>query len=144
MAQYDYDLFTIGAGSGGVRPSRVSASFGAKVAVAEERYLGGTCVNLGCIPKKLLVYASHYREDLEDAHGYGWDTAEARFDWSRLLANKDREITRLNDVYARLLDEAGVERIAGRAVIVDPHQVEVDGRRIRARYILIARGGRAT
>src|ERR687891_2943332 len=98
MAQYDYDLFTIGAGSGGVRASRMSASFGAKVVVAEERYLGGTCVNVGCIPKKLLVYASHYGEDFNDASGYGWSGSERRVDWAQLIANKNREISRLNGV----------------------------------------------
>ena len=92
MAQYDFDLFTIGAGSGGVRASRMSASFGAKVAVAEERYLGGTCVNVGCIPKKLLVYASHYGEDFADAAGFGWTADRARFDWTRLIDNKNKEI----------------------------------------------------
>src|SRR5262245_63262524 len=100
---HDFDLFVIGAGSGGVRASRVSAGLGARVAVAEERYLGGTCVNVGCIPKKLFVYAADLAEDLEDAAGYGWSVGERSFDWSRLLANKDREIARLNGVYARLL-----------------------------------------
>ena len=110
MTSRDFDLFTIGAGSGGVRASRISASTGARVAVAEERYLGGTCVNVGCIPKKLLVYASHYREDFEDAaSGYGWTIGERRFDWPTLIANKDREIERLNGIYARLLDAAGVK-----------------------------------
>jgi glutathione reductase (NADPH) len=108
VAQYDYDLFTIGAGSGGVRASRMSASFGAKVAVAEERYLGGTCVNVGCIPKKLLVYASHYAEDFRDAAGYGWTAGESRFDWAKLIANKNKEIQRLNDVYRKILIDAGV------------------------------------
>ena len=96
MAQYDYDLFTIGAGSGGVRASRVSASYGAKVAVAEERYLGGTCVNVGCIPKKLLVYAAHYSEDFKDAASYGWTVGQPSVDWAKLIANKDKEINRLN------------------------------------------------
>jgi glutathione reductase (NADPH) len=108
MAQYDYDLFTIGAGSGGVRASRMSASFGAKVAVAEERYLGGTCVNVGCIPKKLLVYASHYGDDFDDLAGYGWTVGERRFDWSKLIENKNREINRLNGIYRKVLADAGV------------------------------------
>ena len=99
MARYDYDLFTIGAGSGGVRASRVSAGFGARVAIAEERDLGGTCVNVGCIPKKLLVYASHYTEDFEDARAYGWTVGKSSFDWATLIRNKDREIARLNEVY---------------------------------------------
>src|SRR5947209_20419179 len=98
MAQYDFDLFTIGAGSGGARASRVSAGYGARVAVAEERYLGGTCVNGGCIPKKLLVYASHFSEDFEDAAGFGWTAGERRVDWATLIAHKDRELMRLTGV----------------------------------------------
>ncbi len=141
MAQYDFDLFVIGAGSGGVRASRMSASYGARVAVAEERYLGGTCVNVGCIPKKLLVYAAHYGEDFEDAAGFGWTVGERSFDWARLIENKDREIARLNSVYARLLDDAGVKRIEGRARVVDAHTVEVAGRRHTAANLLIATGG---
>jgi glutathione reductase (NADPH) len=140
MARYDYDLFTIGAGSGGVRASRMSAGLGARVAVAEERDLGGTCVNVGCIPKKLFVYAAHFREDFEDAAGFGWSVGERGFDWSSLLRNKDAEIARLNGVYARLLDDAGVTRIAGHARVVDPHTVEVAGRRITAENLLIATG----
>jgi glutathione reductase (NADPH) len=140
MAQYDYDLFTIGAGSGGVRASRMSASFGAKVAVAEERYLGGTCVNAGCIPKKLLVYASHYSEDFSDAAGYGWTVGERSVDWRKLIANKDREISRLNGVYRKILSDNGVEILHGHAEIVDPHTVTVDGKRHTAKYILVAVG----
>ena len=140
MAQYDYDLFTIGAGSGGVRASRMSASFGAKVAVAEERYLGGTCVNVGCIPKKLLVYASHFSEDFSDAAGYGWTVGERSVDWRKLIANKDREISRLNGVYRGILSDNGVEIIEGHAEIVDPHTVTVDGKRHTAKYILVAVG----
>ena len=140
MAQYDYDLFTIGAGSGGVRASRVSASYGAKVAIAEERYLGGTCVNVGCIPKKLLVYAAHFREDFEDAAGFGWSVGERRVDWNRLIANKNAEIQRLNGVYQKLLEGAGVTIINGRARILDSHTVVVGERRYRARYILVATG----
>ena len=142
MADYDYDLFTIGAGSGGVRASRISAGRGARVAVAEERYLGGTCVNVGCIPKKLLVYASHYRSDFEDAAaGYGWTLGESHFDWATFIANKDREIARLNGIYADLLGNAGVDLILGRAALVDPHTVEVEGRRYSAANILLAVGG---
>ncbi|MGE5217694.1 MAG: glutathione-disulfide reductase, partial [Chloroflexota bacterium] len=141
MAQYDYDLFTIGAGSGGVRASRLSASFGAKVAVAEERYLGGTCVNVGCIPKKLLVYASHYSDDFADAVGFGWTVEERRFDWARLVANKDREISRLNGVYRKLLGDSGVTILESHAEILDPHTVAVDGKKITAKYILVAVGG---
>jgi len=140
MAQYDYDLFTIGAGSGGVRASRMSASFGAKVAVAEERYLGGTCVNVGCIPKKLLVYASHYGEDFDDMPGYGWTVGARRFDWAKLIANKNNEIQRLNGVYRKILGDAGVELFEGHAEVVDPHTVSVDGKRFTAKYILVAVG----
>jgi glutathione reductase (NADPH) len=140
MAQYDYDLFTIGAGSGGVRASRMSASYGAKVAVAEERYLGGTCVNVGCIPKKLLVYASHYGEDFSDAAGFGWSVGEPRLDWARLIANKDKEISRLNGVYRKILGDSGVEILDGHAEILDPHAVSVDGKKMTAKYILVAVG----
>ena len=144
MSDYDYDLFVIGAGSGGVRASRVAASFGARVAVAEERFLGGTCVNVGCIPKKLLVYASAFREELDEAtEGYGWSVGDVQFDWPTLIANKDREIERLNGVYARLLDGSGVERIEGRATVEGPHSVAVGGRVLTARHILVATGSRA-
>jgi glutathione reductase (NADPH) len=140
MPSYDFDLFTIGAGSGGVRASRMSASYGARVAVAEERYLGGTCVNVGCIPKKLLVYASAFRDDFADAAGFGWTVGERSADWGVLIAAVDAEIARLNGIYADLLDAAGVERIEGRARIVDPHTVRVGGREITAANILIATG----
>ncbi len=140
MAPYDYDLFTIGAGSGGVRASRMSASFGARVAVAEERYLGGTCVNVGCIPKKLLVYASHFGEEFENAAGYGWTVGERIVDWFKLIANKNKEIARLNDVYRNLLRGSGVTILDGRAQIVDAHTVVVDGKKITAKYILVAVG----
>ncbi len=137
---YDFDLFTIGGGSGGVRASRIAATYGAKVALAEERYLGGTCVNVGCIPKKLLVYASEYREVFEDAVGFGWNTSPPQFDWRSLVANKDREIDRLNGVYERLLTGAGVEILRQRAQLLDAHTVSVDRHRFTARYILIATG----
>jgi len=140
MAQYDYDLFTVGAGSGGVRASRISASFGAKVAVAEERYLGGTCVNVGCIPKKLLVYASHYGDDFDDLAGYGWTVRERHFDWAKLIENKNKEILRLNGIYRKLLADAAVALFEGHAEIVDEHTVSVDGKRITAKYILVAVG----
>lgn len=140
MAQYDYDLFTIGAGSGGVRASRMSASYGARVAVAEERYLGGTCVNVGCIPKKLLVYAAHFSEDFEDAGGFGWAVGERHVDWRKLIAAKNAEITRLNGVYRKLLQDSGVTIMESRAEVVDPHTVVVGGKKITARYILIAVG----
>jgi glutathione reductase (NADPH) len=140
MAQYDYDLFTIGAGSGGVRASRVSAAYGAKVAVAEERYLGGTCVNVGCIPKKLLVYASHFSDDFEDAAGYGWMVGERRIDWAKLIANKNKEISRLNEVYRKLLQDSGVTVMDSRAEIVDPHTVVLGGKTMTAKYILVGVG----
>jgi glutathione reductase (NADPH) len=140
MASYDFDLFTIGAGSGGVRASRMSASFGAKVAVAEERYLGGTCVNVGCIPKKLLVYAAHFNDDFDDAAAYGWTVNERRVDWAKLIANKNTEISRLNGVYRRLLQDSGVTIIESHAEVVDPQTVVVDGNKITAKYILVAVG----
>jgi glutathione reductase (NADPH) len=137
---YDFDLFTIGAGSGGVRASRIAAGYGARVAVAEERYLGGTCVNVGCIPKKLLVYASEFGEAFQDAAGFGWNCGQTVFDWGTLIANKDREIERLNGIYERLLTSAGVEIMRQRAQLLDAHTVVVDGRRLTARYILVATG----
>ena len=123
-----------------MRASRVSASYGAKVAVAESHLFGGTCVNVGCIPKKLFSYAAHWREEFEIAQAYGWTTAVPRFDWPTLLANKDKEIARLNGVYEHVLSVAGAEIIRGRATVVDPHTVEVNGRRHSAKHILIATG----
>jgi glutathione reductase (NADPH) len=140
MAEYDYDLFTIGAGSGGVRASRMAAAYGARVAVAEDRRLGGTCVNVGCIPKKLLVYASHYSADFRDAAAYGWTVGPTSFDWATLIANKDREIARLNGVYGDILTRHGVEIVNAHARVLDPHTIEVAGRRVTARYILVATG----
>ena len=139
--RYDYDLFTIGAGSGGVRASRMSAAYGARVAVAEERYLGGTCVNVGCIPKKLLVYGSHFAGDFEDAAGFGWTVGERAFDWPSLIRNKDQEIARLNSIYRGLLESHGVDLFESRARVLDPHTVEVDGRKVTAANILVATGG---
>jgi glutathione reductase (NADPH) len=141
MMAYDFDLVVIGAGSGGTRASRLSAGYGARVAVVEESRLGGTCVNLGCIPKKLFVYAAHYGEDFADAAAYGWEVGPRRFDFARLRKNKDVEIARLNGVYAKLLDDAGVTRIDGRARLVDAHTVAVGERRISAEHILVASGG---
>lgn len=141
MSQYDYDLLVIGAGSGGVRASRFAAQLGARVGIVEERYLGGTCVNVGCVPKKLFVFASHYRETLHGAPGYGWHAGSVRFDWQQLRANKDREIERLNGVYERLLDSAGVELINGTARLTGAHSLEVGGRTLSAERILIAVGG---
>lgn len=138
---YDFDLFVIGAGSGGVRAARFAAGFGAKVAVAESRYLGGTCVNVGCVPKKLLVYGAHFAEDFEQSQGFGWSLGEAQFDWATLIANKDREIQRLNGIYRNLLVNSGVSLYEGHAKLVGPHEVEVNGQRFSAEHILIATGG---
>ena len=141
MPRYDYDLITIGGGSGGVRASRMSANFGARVALIEERQLGGTCVNLGCIPKKLLSYAAHYADDFTDAAGFGWSVGSRDFDWARLIANKDREIARLNGVYARLLNDAGVAVIEARGRLIDAHTVQAGERTLTAQHILVATGG---
>ena len=141
MPRFDFDLFTIGAGSGGVRASRIAAGFGARVAVAEERYLGGTCVNVGCIPKKLYSYAAHFGEDFHHANGFGWTRAASEFDLARLVANKNAEIQRLNGVYRRLLEGAGVTILEERATLVDAHTVELGGKRHTARYVLVATGG---
>ncbi|MGB1464552.1 MAG: FAD-dependent oxidoreductase, partial [Parvibaculales bacterium] len=138
---FDYDLFVIGAGSGGVRAARMSASHGAKVAVAEEYRVGGTCVIRGCVPKKLFVYASHFAEEFEDAAGFGWTVADAKFDWPTLVKNKDAEIDRLNGIYIKNLEASGVEILQGRAIVKDAHTVTLDGRDITAKYILVAVGG---
>ena len=140
MAQYDYDLFVIGAGSGGVRASRFAAGYGAKVAVAEDLHMGGTCVNVGCIPKKLFVYAAHYHQEFGDSAAYGWDAEARGFNWRTLVDNKDTEIRRLNGIYERLLGNSGVEIVHGRATVVDPHTIAVGDRRITAKYILVAAG----
>lgn len=139
--KYQYDLFVIGAGSGGVRAARMSAGFGAKVAIAEDRYLGGTCVNVGCVPKKLLVYASHFAEEFEIARGFGWDIENARFDWQHLIENKNTEIKRLNGVYQKILDNAGVNTIIGRATLLNNNTVRINEKNITAERILIATGG---
>lgn len=140
MSRFDFDLFTIGAGSGGVRASRVSAGYGARVAVAEERYFGGTCVNVGCIPKKLFSYAAHYGEDFHDAAGFGWNAPQPSFHWPTLVANKDKEISRLNGIYERILENAGVTILKSRATILDPHHVDCGGKTYSARHILVATG----
>jgi glutathione reductase (NADPH) len=144
MTRFDYDLFTIGAGSGGVRASRMAGQFGARVAIAERYRIGGTCVIRGCIPKKLLSYAAHYAEDLEDAHGFGWTIEDAWFSWSALIANKDREIARLSGVYADALSKAGVAVIEGTARLVDPHTVAIGERHVTAQNVLVATGGSPT
>jgi len=140
VSDYDYDLFVIGAGSGGVRAARFSANYGARVAIAEDMFMGGTCVNVGCIPKKLFVYAAHFHDDFADSAAFGW-TAEAKgFDWRTLVDNKDTEIKRLNGIYERLLENAGVEIVTGRATVVDPHTVAVAGTQYSTANILVATG----
>jgi glutathione reductase (NADPH) len=142
VADREFDLFVIGAGSGGVRAARFSAARGARVAVAEDLYLGGTCVNVGCVPKKLFVYASHFRDEMEDAtSGFGWTLGSTSFDWPTLRDNKTREIERLNRFHEELLRDAGVQHVEGRATIIDPHTVEVEGKRYSAENILVATGG---
>jgi glutathione reductase (NADPH) len=140
MPDFDYDLFVIGAGSAGVRAARMAGEAGARVAIAEDRYLGGTCVNVGCIPKKLFVYASHFAEDFEDAASYGWSVAAERVDWPGLLANKNAEISRLNGIYDRLLGNAGVTLIEGRAVVSGPQSVTVGAHSFNVERILVATG----
>ena len=144
MTRYDYDLFTIGAGSGGVRAARLASQTGARVAVAEEDRIGGTCVIRGCIPKKLLVYASEYSQHFHDAAGFGWTVEWARFDWPRLRDNVQGEVSRLSAIYESNLDKAGVETIPDRAEIVGPHSVRLagSGRTLTAERILVATGGR--
>ena len=141
MAEFDYDLFVIGAGSGGVRAARMAAGFGARVAVAEDRYMGGTCVNVGCVPKKLYVYASEFGKAFQDARGFGWDSGPTPFDWATLRDNKKTEISRLNAIYRNLLGGVDVDIIDGRASIVDAHTVIVSGQHYSAGKILIATGG---
>lgn len=139
---YDYDLFTIGAGSGGVRAARVAGARGVRVAVAESSDLGGTCVNLGCVPKKLMMYASAYSDAFADAAGFGWTVGPQTFDWATLIERKNAEIARLNGIYGNLLDRTGVELIRGRATVTGPHSVEVSGKTYTARHILVATGSR--
>ncbi len=141
MISYDFDLFTIGAGSGGVRASRIAGSLGKRVAVAEESHLGGTCVNLGCVPKKLMVYAAQFGEAFTDSAGFGWSVEDSSFDWAKLIAAKDKEILRLNSIYGSLLDNSDVDLIEGRARLVDAHSVEVNNRIYTSETILIATGG---
>ena len=141
MSEFDYDLFVIGAGSGGVRAARMAAGFGARVAIAEDRYLGGTCVNVGCVPKKLYVYAAQYGKGFEDARGFGWDSHLPPFNWSTLRDNKKIEIARLNTIYDKLLEGAGAQLFTGRAAIVDAHTVAVGQQLYTAEKILIATGG---
>ncbi len=142
MSDYDVDLFVIGGGSGGVRAARIAAQHGARVMLAEEYRVGGTCVIRGCVPKKLLVYASRFRAEFEDAEGYGWSVPHASFDWPTLIANKDREIARLEAAYTATLAKAGVAIAKSRAALADAHTVHLaSGERVRAAYVLIATGG---
>lgn len=142
MTQYDYDLFVIGGGSGGVRAARTAAALGARVAVAEERDLGGTCVNVGCVPKKLFSYAAHYSHDFEDSVGYGWEERpRPAFDWQTLVNNKNREISRLNGIYANLLEEPGVTVYRERARLAGGRRIDMSGHSVTAEHILIATGG---
>ena len=144
MATYDYDLFVIGGGSGGVRAARVAAGLGKRVAIAEEYRFGGTCVIRGCVPKKLFVYASQFPEHFEDAAGFGWTVGETSFDWPTLIANKDREIGRLESIYESGVQKAGGETYHSRAELLDAHTVRIvaENRTVTAEFILIATGGR--
>ncbi len=143
MSQYDYDLFIIGAGSGGVRAGRMSAGFGARVGMCEDMRVGGTCVMRGCVPKKLLVYGAHFHEEIEDARAYGWTVGAGAptIDWPHLIAKKDAELQRLEGVYHNILSNAGVELINGRGKLIDAHTVDVEGKTVTAEKILIATGG---
>lgn len=141
MPKYDVDLFVIGGGSAGVRLGRMSAAFGARVMLAESGRLGGTCVNVGCVPKKLLVYGSAFREEVEDMRGYGWSVGDVSHDWGTLFGNKDAEIERLNSIYGRILTSAGVEIVRGRARVTGPHSVEVNGKTVTAERIAVCTGG---
>ena len=142
MSDRDYDYFVIGAGSAGVRSARIAAQLGARVGIAEDRFFGGTCVNIGCVPKKLFVYASHFAEEFEDAAGFGWSVGERSFDWPTLVANKSAEIERLNGVYERILRNAGVTIHQARATIAGPNALEVGGKTVTADHILVATGGK--
>ena len=143
MSDFDVDLFVIGGGSGGVRAARIAAQHGARVVLAEEYRLGGTCVIRGCVPKKLLVYASRFHGEFEDAAGFGWTVPHATFDWATLIANKDKEIARLEAAYGSLLAKSGVKVVKNRATLLDAHTVQVtNGDRVRAAHVLISTGGR--
>src|SRR6476646_5110066 len=142
MAEFDVDLFVIGGGSGGVRAARIAAGHGARVMIAEEYRMGGTCVIRGCVPKKLLVYASHVRHDVEDAAGFGWTIPSATFDWPTLIANKDKEIARLEAAYTANVEKSGAGIVKTRAVFEDPHTLRLaTGEAVRAKHVLIATGG---
>ena len=142
MSKFDFDLFVIGAGSGGVRAARIAAGHGARVGICEASRVGGTCVIRGCVPKKLLSYAAHFAEEFEDAAGYGWDIGETRFSWTRLIENKDREIDRLNKIYLSLLSNADVKLYTVHGKLLDSHRVQLGEDTVTAEKILIATGGR--
>ncbi len=142
MSDYDYDLFVIGAGSGGVRAARIAAGYGVKVAIAEERFYGGTCVNIGCVPKKLMTYLASYAHHAEDASGYGWDIRAESLDWPKFVARKNDEINRLNGIYENLLKNNGVDIHWGKAVLSGPNTVRVGDKEFTAERILIATGGK--
>jgi glutathione reductase (NADPH) len=144
MARYDFDMITIGAGSGGVASSRRAGSYGARVAIVEESRIGGTCVLRGCVPKKLLVYGAQFADAFEDAAGFGWTVAPPKFDWPSLIGAKNKELDRLEQIYINMLKNSRVEIIEGRGVLVDPHTIEVGGRAYTAENILIATGGHPT
>jgi glutathione reductase (NADPH) len=144
MPRYDFDMITIGAGSGGVASSRRAGSYGARVAIVEESRIGGTCVLRGCVPKKLLVYGAQFADAFEDAAGFGWTVAPPKFDWPSLIGAKNKELDRLEQIYINMLKNSRVEIIEGRGVLVDPHTIEVGGRAYTAENILIATGGHPT
>jgi glutathione reductase (NADPH) len=144
MPRYDFDLFTLGAGSGGVAGSRRAGGYGARVAICEDSRVGGTCVIRGCVPKKLLVYGAQFADAFADAAGFGWHVPVPSFDWPSLIDAKDREIERLSQIYVRMLRDSGVSLIRGRGILVDPHTIEVDGRRYTAETILVATGAHPT
>src|SRR5882757_7940653 len=142
MAEFDVDLFVIGGGSGGVRAARIAAGYGAKVMVAEEYRMGGTCVIRGCVPKKLFVLGSHVRHEIEDASGFGWTIPQPTFDWGTLIANKDKEIARLEDAYTANVEKSGARVVKTRAVFEDPHTLRfANAETLTAKYVLIATGG---
>jgi len=144
MPRYDYDLFTIGAGSGGVAGSRRAGSYGARVAICEDSRVGGTCVIRGCVPKKLLVYGAQFADAFADAAGFGWHVPQPTHDWPSLIAAKDKEIGRLEGIYRTMLKNSNVTLIEGRGIVTDPHTVETDGQTYTAETILVATGGHPT
>ena len=144
MPKFDFDLITLGAGSGGVRASRLAGGLGARVAIVEKARVGGTCVMRGCIPKKLLVYGAHFAEDFEDARGYGWTPGPTTFDWSSLVSAKNHELERLEGIYRRILRDNKVELVEGKGIVADAHTIEVDGKALTAERILVATGSKPT